>query len=120
MPRYMALITETINKVRTPEEIAAMHAEYLAFGEEAGAAGVIVGGGEALHDHSTGTTIHVDGRGGSVQVIDAPYAEAKEVCGGYYLLDVDDLDQAVAWAAKIPGAWHGKVEVRPCIDFTAM
>jgi hypothetical protein len=58
------------------------------------------------------------GKGGTVVTTDGPFAETKEVLGGFYLLKCDDLDQAIAWAAKIPGSWHGKVEVRPVVDFS--
>jgi hypothetical protein len=94
-------------------------AEYNEFGAAAGAAGVI-GGGEALQSVKTATTLHVAGgaRGGDVVTTDGPFAETKEVLGGFYLLDCKDLDEALSWAAQIPGAWHGRVEVRPCIDFT--
>jgi hypothetical protein len=51
--------------------------------------------------------------GGQTQVLDGPYAETKEQLGGYYMIDVPDLDQALAWAARCPGASHGIVEVRP-------
>jgi hypothetical protein len=50
---------------------------------------------------------------------DGPFAETKEVLGGFYLLDCAYLDEALKWAQQIPGAWHGKVEVRACIDFEA-
>ena len=46
-----------------------------------------------------------------------PYAETKEALTGFYLLECADLDEAVGWAARIPGAWHGAVEVRPIVDF---
>jgi hypothetical protein len=48
---------------------------------------------------------------------DGPFAETKEVLGGFYLLEAADLDEALRWAQRIPGAWYGKVEVRPCVDF---
>jgi hypothetical protein len=50
---------------------------------------------------------------------DGPYAEAKEVLGGFYLLEAEDLDEAVKWAAQIPAAWRGKVEVRPVLGTVA-
>ena len=50
--------------------------------------------------------------------VDGPFAETKEVLGGFYLLDCKDLDEAISWAAQIPGAWYGRVEVRPVIDFS--
>ena len=53
------------------------------------------------------------GKGGDVLVVDGPYAEAKEVLAGYFLLEAADLDEAIAWAAQIPAAWRGKIELRP-------
>jgi hypothetical protein len=121
MPRYAALIYEAAETAGqgSEEDWAMMMKEYSEFGETAGAAGVI-GGGEALQPPATATTVHVKGgaKGGDVVTTDGPYAEAKEVLGGFYLLDCADLDEALRWAAQIPGAWHGRVEVRPCIDFS--
>ena len=120
MPRYAALIygdaaTETSG---TPEQWATIMEEYNDFGATAGAAGVI-GGGEALQPTPTATTIQVKGgKGGELMTTDGPFAETKEVLGGFYLLDCADLDEAIRWAAQIPGAWHGRVEVRPVIDFS--
>ncbi len=119
MPKYAALIYTSAKDqgTGTPDEWAQIIAEYNEFGEAAGAAGVILGG-EALHDTDSATTIHVEGgRGGNVTTTDGPFAETKEVLGGFYLLECPDLDDALKWAAQIPGAWHGRVEVRPCVDF---
>ncbi len=120
MPRYAALLYEPSETegLGTPEDWAAMMAEYNEFGEKAEAAGVIAGGA-ALEPTATATTVRVTGgRGGDVMTIDGPFAETKEVLGGFYLLEAADLDEALKWAAQIPGAWHGSVEVRPCIDFS--
>lgn len=120
MPTYAALIYTPAEAEGqgSPEDWARVMAEYNAFGEEAGAAGVVAGG-EALEDTHTATTVHVDGgKGGRLITTDGPFAETKEVLGGFYLLQCADLDEAISWAAKIPGAWHGKVEVRPVIDFS--
>lgn len=120
MPTYAALIYSPAESEGqgTPEDWARIMADYNEFGAEAGAAGVIAGG-EALEDTRTATTVHVEGgKGGTVVTTDGPFAETKEVLGGFYLLKCADLDEAIAWAAKIPGAWHGKVEVRPVIDFS--
>ncbi|MCE9622676.1 MAG: YciI family protein [Actinomycetia bacterium] len=123
MPRYAALIYEARSNegTGTPEDWAKTMAEYTDFGDTAGAAGVI-GGGEALQPTSSATTVQVKGgaKGGEVVTTDGPFAETKEVLGGFYLLDCADLDEALRWAAQIPGAWHGKVEVRPVIDFSQM
>lgn len=117
MPKYAALIYGPPER-GTPEEIAQVMAEYTEFGEKSGAAGVVAGG-EALEDVSTATTIRVKGgKGGEVIHTDGPFAETKEVLGGFYLLDCDNLDEALHWAAQIPGAWHGMVEVRPVVDYS--
>jgi hypothetical protein len=50
-------------------------------------------------------------------ITDGPFAETKEVLGGFYLLDVADLDEAIKWAQQIPGAWYGKIEVRPIMEY---
>lgn len=119
MPKYAALIYSPAETqgTGTPEDWARIMAEYNEFGEAAAAAGVMVGG-EALHDTNTATTIKVNGgKGGDILTTDGPFAETKEVLGGFYLLDCADLDDAVKWASQIPGAWHGRVEVRPCMEF---
>ena len=121
MPLYMALIVGDAAEAESdepPEVWQQMMAEYNEFAEKANAAGVIRGG-EALHPPSTATTVKVlGGKGGEVVTTDGPFAESKESIGGFFLLDCHDLDEALSWAAQIPGAWHGRVEVRPCIDFS--
>ena len=119
MPLYAALIySEEPTTEPAPGEWAQVMADYGAFGEAAGAAGVLAGG-EALQPTMTATTVSVaGGKGGDVTTTDGPFAETKEVLGGFYLLNCSDLDEALHWAAQIPGAWHGRVEVRPCIDFS--
>ena len=122
MPRYAALIYGVEPATEpSPEEGSALFAEYVHFGEVGGAAGVI-GGGEALQGVNTATTVHVTGgaKGGDLITTDGPFAETKETLGGFYLLDCKDLDDAIHWAAQIPGAWHGHVEVRPVLDFSEM
>ena len=120
MPRYAALIygEEPTSEAESNSELwGKIMEEYMHFGEAGGAAGVIAGG-EALQPANTATTIQVTGgaKGGDVVTTDGPFAETKEVLGGFYLLDCKDLDEAISWAAQIPGAWYGRVEVRPVID----
>ena len=119
MPRYAALIygSEATGD-ESPETWSKIMDEYNDFGARSGAAGVNAGG-EALQDTVTATTVHVKGgaKGGEVVTTDGPFAETKEVLGGFYLLDCKDLDEAIHWAAQIPGAWMGKVEVRPVVEF---
>jgi hypothetical protein len=85
-------------------------AAYAAFTEALTTAGVLAGKNR-LNPSSTATTVRVvDGKS---QVLDGPFVDSKEQLGGYYLIDVPDLDAAIAWAARCPGARHGIVEVRP-------
>jgi hypothetical protein len=110
--QYLALIyaDEDAWASFSPEEREAGYAEYFRFAEEARAAGVLAGGDELDHT-STATTVRV--RDGEQLVTDGPYAELKEALGGYFVLECDSIDEACKWAAKIPGAHHGAVEVRP-------
>ena len=85
-------------------------AAYQAFNEALTNAGVLRGASR-LRPISTATTVRV--ADGKSQVLDGPYADTKEQLGGYYLIDVPDLDAAISWAARCPGASHGVVEVRP-------
>jgi hypothetical protein len=98
----------------TPEQISEVMAAYGAFGEEAGQAGVILAG-EGLEPTSAATTVRV--RDGERVLSDGPFAETKEQLGGFYLLECDSLDEAIDWAAKIPGASTGSVEVRPVMNY---
>jgi hypothetical protein len=68
-------------------------------------------GGSRLQPVSTATTVRLVN--GKLQVLDGPYADSKEQLGGFYLIDVPDLDSAMSWAARCPAASHGVVEVRP-------
>lgn len=114
--RYLALIytTEMDPTTVAPADVAAMMAQYNQFGADATGAGVLLGG-EALQPTSTATTIRI--REGQRTTTDGPFIETKEALGGYYVLDCADLDEAIAWASKIPGARHGAVELRPILEF---
>jgi hypothetical protein len=113
MALFAALLYYPADEYWTTPEQQKFTPQYAEFGQAASAAGVLRGG-EALHPATMATTLTVEGgKGGDLAVTDGPYAEAKEVLGGFYLLDVADLDEAIKWAAQIPAAWQGKVEVRP-------
>lgn len=101
----------------TQEQGAQMMAAYGVYTKELAASGAMKGG-EALMPSSTATTVRV--RGGKLSTTDGPFAETKERLGGYYLIDVKDLDEAIKWAAKIPGASTGSIEVRPIMEMTGM
>ncbi len=110
--RYALLICtdETAMLAAGPEETAAMMAEYDAFNEEMGRRGVLRGG-ERLRPTTDATSVRVVG--GDVVVSDGPFAETKEQMAGFYLVECQDLDEAIEVASKLPAAKHGTVEVRP-------
>ncbi len=110
--QYMLLIysNENDDQNQTPEQLQKMYADYGTFTQELTQAGVMRGGSE-LKPVATATTVRV--RAGKVLTMDGPFAETKEQLGGYYLIDVADLDQAIFWAAKIPSALVGSIEIRP-------
>ena len=91
-------------------------AAYNAFTEAPKKSGALVGSNR-LRPASTATTVRI--ANGKSQVLDGPYADTKEQLGGYYLIDVADLDAALAWASRCPGASHGIVEVRPLWSMAA-
>jgi hypothetical protein len=101
----------------SPEEAEAWLGKYSEFAEEAARAGVLLGG-EGLQPTSTATTVRV--RDGERILSDGPFVETKETLGGYFLIECDNLDQAIGWAEKIPGSWHGAVEVRPVMGYEGM
>jgi hypothetical protein len=110
--RYLLMIygDEAAQATMSPEEGAQMMSAYDKFGEEFGAKGVLRGG-ERLRPTSDATTVQV--RGGQLTTSDGPYAETKEQIGGYFLVECDNLDEAVSVAAAIPAAPFGTIEVRP-------
>jgi hypothetical protein len=110
--RYALLISTDENAIGalSPEEGAAMLAEYGAWAEEMGRRGVLQGG-ERLRPTTDATTVQV--RNGQVLTADGPFAETKEQIGGFFLVDCKDLDEAIEIAAKLPAAGHGTIEVRP-------
>jgi hypothetical protein len=110
--RYALMICteESTEAAMSPEEGAAMMAEYATFSEEAAARGV-VRGGERLRPTSDATSVRV--RGGEVLTSDGPFAETKEQMGGFYIVECKDLDEAIDVASRIPGARDGVIEVRP-------
>jgi len=94
----------------TPAEQKQGEAAYGAYAAALKEAGVLAGSNR-LQPISTATTVRL--ADGKPQVLDGPYVETKEQLGGYFLIDAPDLDAAISWAARCPGASHGVVEVRP-------
>ena len=114
--QYMFLIYHSPESepVYGSPEFQAMMAGFAAFTEKAIADGVMRGG-DALKPVDTATSVRV--RGGKVETMDGPFAETREHLGGYYLLDVPDLDTALQYAAQIPVAQFGTIEVRPVMNY---
>ena len=100
---------------RPGEAMEAEIGEYFAFGDHLRSRNAFVAG-EALHPVATATTVRV--RDGQTLTTDGPFAETKEVLGGFYLVEAADLDEAIGYAAMIPGARNGCIEVRPVVDFS--
>jgi hypothetical protein len=94
------------------DERGAIYNAYGTFTAELQASGKMVAG-DALQAIDTATSVRV--RDGETLTTDGPFAETKEVLGGYYLIDVDTLDEALEWGAKVPGAQYGTIEVRPVV-----
>jgi hypothetical protein len=115
--QYALLIyTQEPTEEPTAAAIAAEMEGYNAFTEHIRARGAM-NGGEALQPTAMATTVRV--RDGKTISTDGPFAETKEVLGGFYLVEAADLDEAIGYAAMIPGAKHGSIEVRPIHDYGA-
>ncbi len=118
--QYMLLIYNDPSgwDAMSDDERGRLYAAYGSFTEELQASGKHVAG-DALQGLETATSVRV--RDGETLTTDGPFAETKEVLGGYYLIDVETLDEALEWAAKLPGSWYGTVEVRPVVtDYETM
>ena len=109
---YILLIyvDEAQGSRRSDAEQGQMHQEYMAFTQDLARSGKNKGG-NALQQTTAASTVRV--RNGKTTVTDGPFAETKEQLGGYYLVEAKDLDEAISIAARIPGAKHGSIEVRP-------
>jgi hypothetical protein len=110
--RYMLMIysNEADEAKMAPADMGKLMEDYGTFTEELIGSGAMEGA-ERLQPIASATTIRV--RDGKTVTTDGPFAETKEQIGGYYLIEAADLDAAIAWAAKIPTARYGSVEVRP-------
>jgi hypothetical protein len=110
--KYMLLMyaNESETPEYTPEEHQAAAQAWYAFGNEAKAAGVLLSN-NGLSSVADATTVRV--RNGKALISDGPFAETHEQLGGYYVIECNDLDEAVGWAAKVPVAKYGSIEVRP-------
>lgn len=110
--KYMLLIhaDESAFQDLSPDDNAALVAGYTSVASEMERRKVLLAS-DRLKPTVTATTVRV--RDGELLVTDGPFAETKEQLGGYYLIDVPDLDHAIEWARRLPGSVHGCVEIRP-------
>lgn len=116
--KYLLLIYgPESSEVPPPDAMQALMDDYNAFTDHVKDSGAYVAA-EALQPTVTATTVRV--RDGQTLTTDGPFAETKEALGGFYLVEAADLDEAIGYAARIPGAKHGSIEVRPIVDFAAM
>lgn len=100
-------------RVGDESERTRVHEEFRSFTQAARDAGIVLGL-NPLEVTSNASTVRVSD--GKVDTVDGPFAETKEQLAGYYLVDCKDLDQAIEWAAKIPVARWGSIEVRPILQ----
>jgi hypothetical protein len=114
--KYMLLLASNPADEPTPDSDAfgPYMAEWFAYSQALAEAGAMVTG-DALQGPDTASTVQV--RDGERIVTDGPFIESKEVIGGFYVIDVANLDEALDWAAKIPNAHFGPIEVRPVMEF---
>jgi len=110
--QYALLIYEDERVYENESAYKAIVDQHRAFAGQLAAAGKIRGGAE-LRSVSTATTIRQSGQGAPRSVHDGPFAETREQLGGFYLIEAEDLDEAIAWAKKLPLWAAGCVEVRP-------
>jgi hypothetical protein len=112
MMKYLLLIygNEAGMQSASKAVVEQMVGAYGAYTEAMRKAGILVAS-ERLKPTNSASTVRV--ADGKTQVLDGPYAETKEQLGGFYMIDVPDLDAALSWAARCPGAGHGAIEVRP-------
>ena len=110
--KYLLMIyaSEAGENAMSPDDTGKLMQAYGAYTEALVKAGAMQAG-ERLRPSSDATSVRV--RQGKTEVLNGPYAETREQLGGYYLIDVADLDAALSWAARCPGSSHGTIEVRP-------
>jgi hypothetical protein len=114
--KYMLLVYST-EDAYSPDERAECIAESIELCHDLAAQGKYLAA-SPLHPVSTATSVKI--RSGKPLVTDGPFAETTEALGGYFLIDVADLDEALAVAKRIPGARKGTVEVRPVVELTGL
>lgn len=115
--KYVMLLMGHLDDARCGEEDGApTDQDFMDFDRELDEAGILRGG-FALTDPELGTTVTKASADAEAVITAGPYAESREFVGGTIVIEVDDLDEALRWAARCPGAVGGRVEVRPMLEF---
>jgi len=117
VPQYIMLIYGPAEGGPSPEELAAEMPLWGQFTQSLKDAGLFVAG-DPLQGVDVATTVRV--RDGETQITDGPFAETKEILGGYYLVEAPDLDTVLEYAARVPNVHYGSLEVRPIWDMSGM
>lgn len=113
--RYMLLIHHDDDRLAmAPPEL---WSQYAAFNDALAKAGAGFAAGERLQPSAAATSVRI--KAGKTDVLDGPYADTKEQFAGYFMIDVPDLDEAIAWAARCPSVNYGVIEIRPMADAPA-
>ncbi len=111
--RYMMLIHhDEVALANAPQK--ELWADYAAFNEALAKAGGQSSAGERLQPASAATTVRINGD--RTEILDGPYADTREQLAGYFMLDVADLDEAIAWARRCPSSRYGSIEIRPLAE----
>lgn len=110
--KYLLMIyaDEAIDEAMSPEEMGTLLEGYGRFTTELESSGALQGG-ERLRPSGSATSVRK--RNGDFTLTDGPFAETKEHLGGFYMIEAESLDDAIAWAKKIPSVEYGTIEVRP-------
>jgi len=115
--RYMLLIYANEASIpASPDTVKTVSPAYVAYTHAMQEAGILLGG-QRLQPTANATTVR--SRSGKTEVLEGPYAETREQLAGYYMIEAPDLDAAISWAARCPGAENGTIEVRPLWEMQA-
>jgi hypothetical protein len=117
VPQYIMLIYGPAEGGPNPDELAAEMPRWAEYTQSLKDAGLMIGG-DPLQGIDVATTVRV--RDGQTQITDGPFAETKEILGGYYLVEAPDLDTVLDHASRVPNVHYGSIEVRPILDMSQM
>lgn len=114
--KYVMLLMGDYEKARCGDESLPDVEEFMAYDAELQAAGILTGG-FALHEPEAGVSVTVPSKGAEAVITAGPYAESREYVGGTFIIDVPTIDDAIAWAARCPGARDSRVEIRALAEY---